>query len=142
MNSESSNDGVQLSGPDNTFPRREKLKHRKSIQYLFEKGSSFSAFPIRLIYLVQPAMPQEDVAKFSVSVSKRNFSKAVDRNQIKRKVREAYRLHKRPLLSFCSDKKLSLHMMWIFTGKEKIEYKRIESQVALLIRRLIDRISK
>ncbi len=141
MYPEGSVDGVQLSGHDNTFPKREKLKHRKSIQYLFEKGSSFSAFPIRLIYFVQPAIPQEDIAKFSVSVSKRNFSSAVDRNQIKRKVREAYRLNKRILLSYCSEKKVALHMMWIYTAKEKTEYKRIESQVTLLIRRLIDRIS-
>jgi ribonuclease P protein component len=129
------------SGKHN-FPKREKLKHRKSIQFLFAKGSSIIIHPIRVVYYTQPAIPKEDVPKFSVSVSKKNFGKAVDRNQLKRRIREAYRLNKNPLVQFCKEYKTSLHMMWIFTGHELKEYADILGSVQSLLQKLNHKLSK
>ncbi|MEO5582311.1 MAG: ribonuclease P protein component [Saprospiraceae bacterium] len=123
------------------FPRKEKLKHRKSIQFLFDKGMSLVIHPLRLVYYTQPAIPQQDIPKFSVSVSKKNFGKAVDRNQLKRRIREAYRLNKGPLIQFCKEKGTSLHMMWIFTGNELKEYADILDILQRILQKLHRKIS-
>ena len=74
-----------------TFTREERLK--KDIQELFDKGSSFYLFPFKVFFMPHPdqAYPHHQVL---ISVSKRNFKRAVDRNLIKRRMREAYRLQK------------------------------------------------
>ncbi|WP_461532573.1 ribonuclease P protein component [Sinomicrobium sp.] len=73
------------------FPKSEKLKSRKLIGKLFAEGKSISKFPIRLVYI---SLSQGEGYQVGVSVSKRNFKKAVSRNRIKRLLREAYRLNK------------------------------------------------
>jgi len=78
---------------DFTFSKKEKLKSKKLIEQLFSEGKSVLAHPLRLVYI--KTIFNEDVNfKVGVSVSKRNFKKAVDRNKIKRLLREVYRLNK------------------------------------------------
>jgi ribonuclease P protein component len=81
-----------------TFKKEERLNKEKWIRELFEKGSSFQFHPFRVIYLPHPdtVYPFHQVL---ISVSTRNFKRAVDRNTIKRRVREAYRLNKSKILS-------------------------------------------
>jgi len=76
-----------------TFKKEERLNKEKWIKELFEKGSSFHLYPFRIIYLPHPD-PQYPVNQVLISVSVRNFKKAVDRNLLKRRIREAYRLTK------------------------------------------------
>ena len=80
-----------------TYPRNEKLKHKNDISLLFEKGKWKTSGNLRIIFYKNQndeeiKMPLD--SKFGVSVSKRYFKKAVDRNRIKRLLRECYRLHK------------------------------------------------
>jgi ribonuclease P protein component len=79
-----------------TYNRQEKLKSRKLLQQVFATAKSFSVFPVKVFY-----MPLENTAaarlQVGVGVSARNFKKAVDRNRIKRLLRECYRLNKLPL---------------------------------------------
>ncbi|HYG20690.1 MAG TPA: ribonuclease P protein component [Ohtaekwangia sp.] len=79
-----------------TFRKEEKLRKEKSIQELFDKGSSFYLFPFK-VYLMQNTDEQYPVHQVLVSVSKKNFKRAVDRNLIKRRMRESYRLQKHHL---------------------------------------------
>lgn len=72
------------------FGKAERLHSKKLIQELFTKGSSFYLHPFKVLTLPQSAPPNQVL----ISVSKRNFKKAVDRNLIKRRVRESYRLQK------------------------------------------------
>lgn len=65
------------------YPKSEKLKSRKAITILFTEGKSVSKFPIRLVF-AETEYPQEEKIKMGVSVSKKFFKKAVDRNYIKR----------------------------------------------------------
>lgn len=76
-----------------TYGKQEKLKSRKAIQQLFVEGDTVAAFPLRLVFL-KKAHDANTTLKVGVSVSKRKIKKAVDRNRIKRILREAYRLNK------------------------------------------------
>lgn len=73
------------------YATHEKLKQKKEISFLFEKGKWRSCGRLRIIYVKDDSILNQ---KVGVSVSKRNFKKAVDRNRIKRLLREAYRLNK------------------------------------------------
>ena len=75
-----------------TFRKHEKLKSRKLIGKLFEEGKSVKKFPLRLVYL-QTEHTSDSKIQAGFSVPKRNFKRAVDRNRIKRLMREAYRLN-------------------------------------------------
>lgn len=75
--------------------KSERLCREKEIQHLFQKGASLLFYPIRITYLPLPAGALCSQALFSVP--KRHFRRAVDRNKIKRRMREAYRLNKAAL---------------------------------------------
>ena len=76
-----------------TLSKEERLSWKRYIDLLFEKGQSFVAFPLRVVYLpMEEEMPAR--ASFLVSVPKKRFKRAVKRNLIKRQVREAYRVRK------------------------------------------------
>ncbi|HLT32868.1 MAG TPA: ribonuclease P protein component [Aquaticitalea sp.] len=76
-----------------TFNKKEKLKSEKLIAQLFDEGQSVAAYPLRLVYL-PTTFDDGTKIKTGVSVSKRHFKKAVDRNRLKRLMRESYRLQK------------------------------------------------
>ena len=81
----------------NTLKKKERLKSKKLIKKLFEDGKAIKKFPLRLIYLSINTLPTKSV-QASFSVPKRNFKKAVDRNRIKRLLREAYRQEKNSIM--------------------------------------------
>jgi ribonuclease P protein component len=97
-----------------SYNRFEKLKSRKQIELLFAKGKSISAFPVKVFYLPVDHTPVHPV-QVGVGVSARNFKKAVDRNTIKRRMREAYRLHKLPLHEHlvAQQKSVAVFILWI-----------------------------
>ncbi len=76
-----------------TLGKAERLHSKKLIQELFTKGSSFYLHPFKVLVLANPG-PNAASHQILVSVSKRNFKKAKDRNTVKRRVKEAYRLQK------------------------------------------------
>ncbi len=80
-----------------TYPNHQKLKSKTTIDSLFSEGKSVSKYPLRLVY-VENTEPNAEVIKMGVSVSKKYFKKAVDRNYFKRLLRETYRLNKAILL--------------------------------------------
>jgi len=117
-----------------TFGKQEKLKSRKLIGKLFEEGKSVKKFPIRLIYL-QTEHTSDFPMQASFSVPKRNFKKAVDRNRIKRLLREAYRLEKQVLYNSI---KTPYVFMITFIGKKEPTYlelkQKIQETLALFIK--------
>jgi len=121
--------------PKFTLGKKEKLKSRKIIEELFLNGSSLFSYPIKLVYSSEAALDHYPL-KFSTTVSKRNFNKAVDRNLIKRRIREAYRLNNIPLKDHYKEKKQILHMMYIYVGKEILEYSVIEKSIVHILRSL------
>lgn len=111
-----------------SFPKSERLYKKKDIQELFDKGSSFYLYPFRVI--VQKA-PETNTNQVLFSVSKRNFKKAVDRNLIKRRMREAYRLTK---TSVPSESKWQI--AYIYTAKDILEFDQIRDKMITSFKRL------
>ncbi len=112
-----------------TFTKPERLKNDKEISRLFEEGKSITVFPIRLIYLFRDGDKQEHI-KAAFTASKRNFKKAVDRNRIKRLLRESYRLNK-PQLYRSLDTKNYI-FMFIYIGKEAVNMDTINEKIRQL----------
>ena len=97
-----------------SYNKFEKLKSRKQIELLFAQGKSISSFPVKVFYLPVEHAPLHPI-QVGVGVSARNFKKAVDRNTIKRRMREAYRLHKLPLHAhlMAEQKSVAVFILWI-----------------------------
>ena len=100
----------------NTLGKKERLKSKKLIGKLFEEGKSIKKYPFRLIYLIQDKNSFKIKNQASFSVPKRNFKKAVDRNRIKRLIKEAYRLEQRKILQ---DYNLPFVIMITYLGKKE-----------------------
>ena len=121
-----------------TYSKKEKLKSKKLIDQLFTEGQSVSAFPLRLVYL--PSIFNDNViAKTGVSVSKRNFKTAVDRNRIKRLLREVYRLNK---ANYFNNLTTQHAFMILYIGKEKPSLDQIENRMKLLFEKFSSKISE
>lgn len=112
------------------FTKTERLKSRKLIEAVFEKGSVLKKGPLRIKFLEHPDNATHQVA---FAVPKRNFKSAVKRNRIKRQLREAYRLHKH-LLSQNSGKKFAL--VFLYISKDIPTYQQLEKSVAGLLTQL------
>jgi len=110
-----------------TLSKTERLCSRKIIAGLYESGFFVSKYPIRINYMFTE-LPQKDIfLQGMVSVSKKKFSKAVDRNRIKRLLREVYRHRKHQLENRLIEANLPMAVAVIFTGTQKLDYWEMES---------------
>lgn len=103
-----------------TYPKSEKLKSKKTIDLLFSEGKSVSKFPLRLVYVALEE--NETTTTVGVSVSKKYFKRAVDRNYYKRVLRETYRLNKHLLLNTIDQPH---GFMLFYQTKERLSYDEI-----------------
>lgn len=148
--------------PDFTFQRGERLKSRKTIEQLFKGGQSFAQYPLRIVWTEMNEPNGEFPAQFALSVSKKKFKRAVDRNRIRRLVREAYRLNKHILYEKLeignrksegnSDQSLinshqstvtghqQLALMVIYTGSEILSFEEINKAMRDMLRRFVKKI--
>ncbi len=109
----------------NTFGKDEKLKSAKLIEQLFKEGKSVSKDGFTLVYLIQDIRSMYP-ARAGFSVPKRNFKHAVDRNRIKRLMREVYRTRKIVLYEKLVAAQKQLAIMWVYKGKELPTYAQTE----------------
>ena len=111
-----------------TYPKNEKLKSKNTIDLLFSEGKSVSKYPLRLVY-VPIVLENQEVIKMGVSVSKKYFKNAVDRNYYKRVLRETYRLNKHLLLD-----NLDKHyaFMFFYQTKDRLSYQEINEKTIQL----------
>jgi ribonuclease P protein component len=125
-----------------TFKKEERLCNKKLIDGLFHNGSSFLCYPFKASWMLADAT-QQFPAQILFSVSKKRFKRAVDRNLIKRRMREAYRLHKQQHLYELlntSEKKIVLSLGYI--GKEIVPYDFTEKKMLKLLTQLRTEIAK
>jgi ribonuclease P protein component len=125
-----------------TYPKNEKLKSKITIDLLFSKGSSVSKYPLRLVYVESDyGIPEgsDQKIKMGVSVSKRNFKRAVDRNYFKRLLRETYRLNKHLLINKL-DKPYAF--MFFYQTKDRLSYAEINTKTIQLFEKFVLEINK
>ena len=124
-----------------TFNKRERIVSRKLIERLFSKGCSFSvsAFPLRIV-VMETARTEDDVpVQVLVSVSKRHFKHAVDRNRVKRQVREVYRQHKQ-IVTEKVQQKQTLATAFIWLADEPYESTVVEKSIKKLLGKVAERL--
>ncbi len=117
-----------------SYPKKEKLKGKKLIEKLFVEGSAITLFPFKLIYI-----SVNTNNKCGVSVSKKNFKKAVNRNRIKRLIREAYRYNKSLLIDNNVE---GYAFMILYIAKDLPDYKSLNNKIKLLLTKFISRLSE
>ncbi len=117
-----------------TFTKEERLCGEKLISSLFHNGSSFVLYPFRVTWLPREG---DGCSRVLVSVPKRRFKRAVDRNLLKRRIREAYRLAKGGrLYSFTGEQHIHLHLALAYVGKEILPFSLIDKKLMLVFDRL------
>lgn len=121
-----------------TYPKNERLKSKTKIGFLFSEGKSVSKYPLRLVYRLEEAN-QEEKIKIGVSVSKKYFKKAVDRNYFKRVLRETYRLNKHLLLENLEQ---SYSIMFFYQTKDRLSYQEINTKTVQLFEKFLQQINK
>ena len=121
-----------------SYPKHEKLKSQKHIELLFSEGKSVSKYPLRLVY-VPIELEDDKKIKIGVSVSKKNFKKAVDRNHYKRLLRECYRLNKHLLLE-TMDRPYAI--MLFYQTREKMTFHEMNQKTIQLFEKFILEIKK
>lgn len=118
-----------------TYSKKEKLKSKKLIEQLFTEGQSVSSYPLRLVFL-KTNFNEKVIAKTGVSVSKKNFKKAVDRIRIKRLLREVYRLNK---TYYFNNITTQYALMILYIGKNIPTYTELERPMNKLFEKFVDK---
>ena len=124
-----------------TYPKNEKLKSKITIDLLFSKGKSVSKYPLRLVYVESDyGIPEDSTQKLKmgVSVSKKYFKKAVDRNYFKRILRETYRLNKHLLIDNLDQR---YAFMFFYQTKDRLSYEEINTKTIQLFEKFALQIS-
>jgi len=122
------------------FPKQEHLCSKALITDLFEKGESLISYPIRAVWNVIPSEDDYPV-KVVMSVSKKKFKHAVDRNRAKRLLRESYRLNKEPLQKLAVAGRFTIHIAFIWLSTEPVAFSRIEKKMKGALSKIEVRIS-
>lgn len=121
-----------------TYPKKERLKSKTTIGLLFSEGKSVSKYPLRLVYR-QAEEDSDEKIKMGVSVSKKYFKKAVDRNYFKRVLRETYRLNKHLLLDNIQE---PYSVMFFYQTKDKLSYEEINTKTIQLFEKFLLQVNK
>lgn len=116
------------------FKKEERLCSEKLLSSLFKNGSSFLFYPFRITWIVVQEK-QSYPAKVLISVPKKRFKRSVDRNLLKRRIREAYRLNKSNLLyPLLLDNNLQILLSLTYVGKEILDYQYIASKMEKMMK--------
>ncbi|GFZ90040.1 ribonuclease P protein component [Aquaticitalea lipolytica] len=116
-----------------TFNKTEKLKSQKLIEKLFLEGKSVVSYPLRLVF-IETTFDDNVKIKAGVSVSKRHFKNAVDRNRIKRLMREAYRLNK---ANYFNNITTQYALMILYIGKDGTEFDAVNEKMNQLFEKFL-----
>jgi ribonuclease P protein component len=125
-----------------TFTKAERLSSKKDIEALFKKSNSFVVFPLKFSFRLNSFPETGYPARVLVSAPKRNYKHAVDRNLLKRRIREAYRLSKPSFYESLNSEQQKIDLQINFISKEIVDFKKIEHAVKSGLNKIILQLKK
>ena len=131
-----------------TYKKTDKLKSRKQTQHLFSTGQAINVFPIRLIYTIEPIEAATSNGSFTsllqagVGAPSRTFRKAVQRNRVKRLLREAYRLEKPNFISQAALDNKRVNLFFLYTDASVLTQLEIQAKVKESLALLVIKLNK
>lgn len=128
--------------PSYKFKKIERLTNKKKFDLLFENGNVIKAFPVKIIYRITPPEVDTSIIQFAFTVPKRSFKKAVDRNFLKRRIKESFRLNKHKIYETLKGKELTISAIIIYVDREKNTYASIDKGVQKGIQKLIKAVTE
>ena len=117
-----------------TIKKKERLKHRKSISEAYTNGRTIQVYPLRAYY-TEVTSTDSLLVKAAFAIPKRNFKKSVDRNLLKRKMREAYRLNQYLFKDRISGAR-QINLVLLYFIRDKLSYQIIEKAAQKILKRL------
>ena len=131
-----------------TYQKSDKLKSRKQTQHLFSTGQAINVFPIRLIYTIEPIASSLDnisstsLLQAGVGAPSRTFRKAVQRNRVKRLLREAYRLEKPNFITQAALDNKRVNLFFLYTDASVLTQVEIQAKVKEALAILVTKLNK
>jgi ribonuclease P protein component len=120
-----------------TFSKKERIANFKQIEQLFVLGSSFNNYPLKVIYRFSDTFSGEKV-QILIAVPRKRFKRAVDRNKLRRLIREAYRLHKYILLNQMAEVDKTIHIGFVYNGDSTdTSFTEIEMKMIKILEKLV-----
>ena len=120
---------------DQRFGKEEKLKSKKLIDKLFAEGESVKSYPLKLVY-TQDNFSEKAELKTGVSVPKKLVKTAVQRNRIKRLMREVFRKNK---YLVTTDLASSFAFMFIYISRDEISYEKMEQNMIKTMQKFLEK---
>jgi ribonuclease P protein component len=117
-----------MASPNYSFKKTERLCSHNVIEALFTTGSSFVCYPFRVVYM-QTELPDDIQSQVMFSVSKKRFKRAVHRNLIKRRSKEAYRLHRHKFTSFLKEEHQQIAFAMVYLPSDQLPFTAIEKGI-------------
>lgn len=126
-----------------SLPASERIKRKKNIDTLFQNGKAYFSFPYKVIYSTQPLLcdSHDSPLQVAISVPKRLFKKAHDRNRLKRITKECYRLQKQALSTLLHSQNQSMLLLLLYTHPEEIPYAQLSKHMEKALTKLQDKVN-
>ena len=119
------------------LPKYERICKDNDIQALFDKGEGFSVYPFRVVFLFRHDESCPVTVRLLVSVSKKRFHHAFNRNRVKRLLRESWRRNKAPLYEICEKDNISLDVALVYTATVIHSYEEVLEKTHKAVNELI-----
>jgi ribonuclease P protein component len=127
-------EGPQIS---NKFQKEDRLYSRKSIELLFEKGKVHHINPFRLVFKISEGNPAGGLVTL-VAVPKKQLKRSVDRNRMKRLMREAFRTRNHALKSYLMENKVFMELAIVYTSKKLLSFASVDKGMIMVLNYLLD----
>ena len=123
----------------NIFKKEERLCSKATIEALYANGKSVAAYPLRAVYLPLEAEENAPAASILISVSKKRFKHAVDRNLAKRRLREAYRLNKHTFTEQLQQQGKRMAIAILYLDKQHHSFGYLQAKMVKLLKAITEK---